>query len=81
MLYDLQQPPTAFTVCLLKVKVSLFDTILQHLQFLELQGAVHLELCPKAMFLTLTTLFLILEPVFFTNWKIFGLTLGVLVGV
>ena len=65
--------PWPFTVCLLKVKVSLLDTILQHLQ---LHRAVHLELCPKAMFLTFTTLFLILEPVFFTNWEIFGLTLG-----
>lgn len=27
-------------------KLSLFDTNLQHLQFLELQGAVHLELYP-----------------------------------
>ena len=46
MFYDLQLPPTELIVCLLQVKLSLFDTNLQHLQFLELQGAAHLELYP-----------------------------------
>ena len=36
-------------------------------ELLDLHGTVLFVLCPKAMFFTLTTLFLVLEPVFSTK--------------
>ena len=73
MLYDLQEPPAGFTEVSLKLNTSLSEISLQHLQFLALQGLVQPKRFPRAMFFTLTTLLLMLAPVFFTNWKILDL--------
>jgi len=75
ILYVLQLPPTALTVRWFTVKTPSGDTILQHLQFLDLHGTVRFGPSPSARLFTVTSLFFMFAPVFFTNWKSLDFTL------
>ena len=55
------------------VHESLSDNILQLLQFRAPHGCVRPLCLPRARFLSLTTLFLMLGPVLLTNWNRFFL--------
>ena len=57
---------------LLYVQFSESDIILQHLQFLAPHGWVRPDRPPSAKFLSFTTRFRILGPVFLTNWNKLG---------
>ena len=57
---------------LLYVQFSESDIILQHLQFLASHGWVQPDRPPSAKFLSFTTQFRILGPVFLTNWNRLG---------
>ena len=65
-------PPTKLTVVLLYVQFSESDIILQHLQFRALHGWVRPDRPPSAKFLSFTTRFRILGPVFLANWNRLG---------